>query len=272
MDSAPVGIPIRLDIDTVAPVFSRALARLDSATTQELDSAAIEPLMRELIRMRASQLNGCAYCVNLHTNDAVAAGEAIGRVAAVSVWRESPFFSQRERHARSAGPRFRCRMARGCRTLHPHGIGSDRLVDRHDQCLERRGRHHSRLDPVTVSAGTGTTQTEQTRAVLAEYFEAWRSRDFDRLRHVLHPDVTFVGAMGTANGIEQCLAGLRGMAQSVMTDLVLHARVVEGADGITWFDLISSDTALPTANWSHVENGLITKIRVTFDPRPLIAA
>ena len=55
-----------------------------------------------------------------------------------------------------------------------------------------------------------------------------------------------------------------------MTDLVLHARVVDGADAITWFDLVSGDAILPTANWSHVENGLITRIRVTFDPRPLV--
>jgi AhpD family alkylhydroperoxidase len=49
--------------------------------------------------LRASQLNGCAYCVAEHSRDALAAGEPAGRVAAVAVWRESPFFTARERAA-----------------------------------------------------------------------------------------------------------------------------------------------------------------------------
>lgn len=115
-------------------------------------------------------------------------------------------------------------------------------------------------------------QTELTRVVATTYFDAWRTRDFDRLRTVLAPDVEFVGAMGTADGIDECVAGLRGMAESIMTDLVLHARVVEGPDAMTWFDLLTPNTPpIPTVNWSHVDNGLITRIRVTFDPRPLLA-
>lgn len=112
--------------------------------------------------------------------------------------------------------------------------------------------------------------TEATRSAATTYFDAWRARDFDRVRTVLAPDVEFVGVMGTAHGADECIAGLRGMADSIMTDLVLHARVVEGADAMTWFDLITAGpTPIPTVNWSHVENGLITRIRVTFDPRPL---
>ncbi len=94
-----VGILARLDIDTAAPGFSRALTALDTATVRELDQAGIEPGLRELVRLRASQLNGCAYCVAEHTRDAMAAGEPTGRVAAVAVWRESPFFTARERAA-----------------------------------------------------------------------------------------------------------------------------------------------------------------------------
>ena len=99
MDTTDVAIPVRLDIDTVAPSFSRALARLDAATTEQLDAAGIDRPMRELIRIRASQLNGCAYCVQRHTTDALASGEDVGRLAAVSVWRESSFFTARERAA-----------------------------------------------------------------------------------------------------------------------------------------------------------------------------
>jgi SnoaL-like protein len=113
-------------------------------------------------------------------------------------------------------------------------------------------------------------QTETTRAAATTYFEAWRDRDFDRLRTVLDPDVEFVGVMGTANGADECIVGLRGMAESIMTDVTLDARVVEGPDAMTWFDLHTATTPpIPTVNWSHVENGLITRIRVTFDPRPL---
>lgn len=112
--------------------------------------------------------------------------------------------------------------------------------------------------------------TEQTRTAVTTYFDAWRDRDFDRLRTVLADDVDFVGVMGTAHGADECIAGLRGMAESVMTDLTLHVRVADGDDAITWFDLhTASAPPIPTANWSHVENGLITRIRVTFDPRPL---
>jgi AhpD family alkylhydroperoxidase len=89
----------RLDIDTTAPSFSRALTALDTATVRELERAGIEPGLRELVRLRASQLNGCAYCVAEHSRDALAAGEPAGRVAAVAVWRESPFFTARERAA-----------------------------------------------------------------------------------------------------------------------------------------------------------------------------
>jgi hypothetical protein len=112
---------------------------------------------------------------------------------------------------------------------------------------------------------------EATRQAATTYFDSWRQRDFDQLRTVLAPNVEFVGALGTASGIDDCVAGLRGMAESIMTDLTLHARVVDGLDVITWFDLHTHTTPpIPTANWSHVEDGLITHIRVTFDPRPLL--
>ncbi len=74
----------RLDIDAAAPAFTRALASLDAATTKQLDEAGIEPGLRELIRLRASQLNGCAYCVSQHTRDALDASEPIGRIAALA--------------------------------------------------------------------------------------------------------------------------------------------------------------------------------------------
>lgn len=99
MNTTNVTIPTRLDVAAVAPTFSSALNSLDSATTQELDHVGFPLGLRELVRLRASQLNGCAYCVDLHTNAAIAAGESIQRVAAVAVWHEAAFFTARERAA-----------------------------------------------------------------------------------------------------------------------------------------------------------------------------
>jgi AhpD family alkylhydroperoxidase len=92
-------VPVRLDFDAQAAGFARALAHLDRAAIKELDRAGIDPLMRELIRVRASQLNGCAYCIDMHTKDARAAGETEQRLYALPAWRETPFFTERERAA-----------------------------------------------------------------------------------------------------------------------------------------------------------------------------
>jgi AhpD family alkylhydroperoxidase len=92
-------IPVRLDFDAHAAGFARAMAHLDRAATKELDAAGIDPLLRELVRVRASQLNGCAYCVDMHTKDARAAGEAEQRLYALPAWRETPFFTHKERAA-----------------------------------------------------------------------------------------------------------------------------------------------------------------------------
>ena len=70
----------------------RAISALDA-------SAPFEPRLRELVRIRASQINGCAFCVDMHSVDAQKAGEDDRRIFAVAAWRESPFFDERERAA-----------------------------------------------------------------------------------------------------------------------------------------------------------------------------
>ena len=92
-------IPTRLDVDAAVPAFSRAMSRLDGSATQELDRVGFPPGLRELVRLRASQINGCAYCVDTHSMDAASAGEPTQRLHAVAVWHESPFFTERERAA-----------------------------------------------------------------------------------------------------------------------------------------------------------------------------
>src|SRR5262245_11077535 len=90
-------IPVRLDFDAHAAAFSRALTHLDNTATKELDRAGIDHRLRELVRLRVSQLNGCAYCVDMHTRIARAVGETEQRLTALPVWRETPFFTEAER-------------------------------------------------------------------------------------------------------------------------------------------------------------------------------
>jgi AhpD family alkylhydroperoxidase len=58
-------------------------------------SSGMEPSLLELIRLRSSQIDGCAYCIDMHTKDARASGETEQRLYAVSIWRETPFFTER---------------------------------------------------------------------------------------------------------------------------------------------------------------------------------
>jgi AhpD family alkylhydroperoxidase len=62
-------------------------------------AGGLEPSLLELVKTRASQLNGCAYCIDMHTKDARAAGETEQRLYALSAWRDTPFFTPRERAA-----------------------------------------------------------------------------------------------------------------------------------------------------------------------------
>lgn len=69
------------------------------ALQQAVESSGLERSLLELMKIRASQMNGCAYCIDMHTKDARAMGEAEQRIYALSAWRETPFFSDRERAA-----------------------------------------------------------------------------------------------------------------------------------------------------------------------------
>lgn len=62
-------------------------------------SSGLEPSLLELVRMRSSQINGCAYCLDMHSKDARAAGETEQRLYCLPAWRETPFYSERERAA-----------------------------------------------------------------------------------------------------------------------------------------------------------------------------
>jgi AhpD family alkylhydroperoxidase len=92
---ATVDIPVRLAIDELTPRTSKSMNALDAASRH----TQLEKPLQELVRLRASQLNGCAYCVDMHSHDAREGGETDQRLYAVAVWRETPFFTARERAA-----------------------------------------------------------------------------------------------------------------------------------------------------------------------------
>ncbi|MBS1503662.1 MAG: carboxymuconolactone decarboxylase family protein [Bacteroidetes bacterium] len=77
-------------------IESRAYEAIE-ALENYLKTTGITPLHKELIKIRASQINGCAYCINMHTKDARAAGETEQRIYALSAWRDAPFFTDEER-------------------------------------------------------------------------------------------------------------------------------------------------------------------------------
>lgn len=81
-----------------AKAFSEAV-HVMRLMEKALHESGLEPGLLELVKTRASQLNGCAFCIDMHTKDARAAGETEQRLYALSAWRETPFFTDRERAA-----------------------------------------------------------------------------------------------------------------------------------------------------------------------------
>lgn len=118
---------------------------------------------------------------------------------------------------------------------------------------------------MTTSGNTPAARAAET------YFAAWTARDADRLAGLFTADVDFVGAMGAVQGPQACVAGLLGV-RSMVDQIAVVRRWVDGADVITWFELRrDGHDPIPTVNWSHVvDDGRIDRIRVTFDPRPLL--
>ena len=85
----------RIDYKKSAPGAFQAMLGLEKYVRQ----SGLEPALLELVKTRVSQINGCAYCLDMHTQDARAAGETEQRLYLLSAWREAPFYSVRERAA-----------------------------------------------------------------------------------------------------------------------------------------------------------------------------
>ncbi|WP_327317383.1 carboxymuconolactone decarboxylase family protein [Streptomyces sp. NBC_01235] len=89
----------RVALKKITPDVSAAMGSLHGAAVSAAQEAKVEPELLELIRIRASQLNGCAFCLDMHTKDARAQDETEQRIYALNAWRETPFFTERERAA-----------------------------------------------------------------------------------------------------------------------------------------------------------------------------
>jgi AhpD family alkylhydroperoxidase len=85
----------RLNPYSITPAMMKAVAALDSV----VQSAGLEQSLVELVKTRASQINGCAYCLHMHTRDARAGGESEARLYLLDAWRESSLYTDRERAA-----------------------------------------------------------------------------------------------------------------------------------------------------------------------------
>ncbi|WP_033827372.1 carboxymuconolactone decarboxylase family protein [Bacillus andreraoultii] len=85
----------RISYYDIAPDGMNIMKEMEKYTKM----TTLEPKLRELIKIRASQINGCAFCLNMHTTDAQKMGETVQRINCVSVWRECEFYTEAEKVA-----------------------------------------------------------------------------------------------------------------------------------------------------------------------------
>lgn len=85
----------RIDYYHASPAATKAMMALQVA----VNHSGLDHKLMELVKLRASQINGCAYCIDMHTKDALAAGETAQRLFLLDAWREAPFYTERERAA-----------------------------------------------------------------------------------------------------------------------------------------------------------------------------
>lgn len=89
----------RVNIGKQHPASYKALITLSSVVEESAAAAGLDPLLVELVKIRTSQLNGCAFCLRMHTRDALKKGESADRLAVLPAWAETGYFSDAERAA-----------------------------------------------------------------------------------------------------------------------------------------------------------------------------
>jgi AhpD family alkylhydroperoxidase len=88
-----------MDIGKIHPSAYRQMMKLDEDVATALEAAGLPPLLVELVKIRISQINGCAFCLRLHTRSALAKGETADRLAVLAAWWESQYFTSLEQAA-----------------------------------------------------------------------------------------------------------------------------------------------------------------------------
>jgi AhpD family alkylhydroperoxidase len=130
----------RIDIRALEPASYQAMVALE----RNVASAGLDERTRHLVKLRASFLNGCAYCIDMHSAEGREAGIPETHLFGVAAWQEAPFFSDRERAALALTDaathlrerRARCNLGGRRQTLGRGRCGQARLRDRDDQRLE----------------------------------------------------------------------------------------------------------------------------------------
>lgn len=89
----------RIDLGKAAPELYQTVLELEKLSMQKAQQAGLDLGFSHLLKLRASQINQCAFCVRMHTQDAIKAGESVERIALISAWHESGYFSEKERAA-----------------------------------------------------------------------------------------------------------------------------------------------------------------------------
>ncbi len=139
----------RIDYAQAFPEAIKAMAQMEAT----LRHSGLEKPLLELVKLRASQLNGCAYCIDMHTKDARAGGETEQRLYGLTAWRESPFFTPRERAALAwteaitniqEGHATQTAYDEARKEFEEGRAGEAHLCHHHDQYLEP---HRDRLSP-----------------------------------------------------------------------------------------------------------------------------
>lgn len=129
----------RLDYRAADPEIVKALVALNTA----IDKSGLERKLLHLVKLRASQINGCSFCVDMHTREARSDGETERRLYLVSAWRESPLFTDRERAAMA--------WTEALTTIAGREIG--------DELYEATRAHFSEAELVKLTAAIGMINT-----------------------------------------------------------------------------------------------------------------
>jgi hypothetical protein len=118
-----------------------------------------------------------------------------------------------------------------------------------------------------------TTAGATAREHAEDYFRGWNAGDAGALRGLFDPQVSFRGPMGAADGPDECVAGLLGMREGFLEEVVVEKLLVDGDEVVTWFEMrtrLDGVDPFPVVNRMHVGPDGIDRIRVVFDPRPLL--